>query len=142
MAEKNRSIKEVLRDNVAALMAHYYGQENLNRLGREAKIGPGGATRIKEAKTNVGLGVLEKVAKHFEVEPWQLLLPDFRPEPKPLSSKEREQLDLLLRAVDQLSPAQRDALVDSDGIKRLIVGPHFPVEKMRGQWDASLKRKR
>ena len=75
MAGQDTSIRKVLWENIRALMVKHYGGENLNRLAREAKIGPGSATRIKECRTNVGLGVLEKIAKHFEVEPWQLLAP-------------------------------------------------------------------
>jgi hypothetical protein len=75
MAVEEGAIRKVLWANVRALMVKRYGGENLNRLAREAKIGPGSATRIKECQTNVGLGVLEKLARHFEVEPWQLLAP-------------------------------------------------------------------
>lgn len=68
-------LKKVLWENVLALMVERYGEENLNRLARDAKIGPGSASRIKEAKTSVGLGIVEKVAKAFDVEPYQLLYP-------------------------------------------------------------------
>ncbi len=142
MAGGAKSLKEVLRDNVVALMEHRYGKTNLNRLGREAKIGPGSATRIKEAKTSIGLDVLEKVAEHFKVQPWELLLPEFRPQAPQLSPEDRARVDQLLRQLGDLSPPQRDALIESDEVKRLITGPHFPVESMRGQWDASSKRKR
>lgn len=71
----NNSIKATLWENVRALMVLKYGKENLNALARDAKIGPGSATRIKEAKTSVGVDIVEKVAEAFKVEPWQLLAP-------------------------------------------------------------------
>lgn len=69
------STKKILWENVRALMRSRYGAENLNRLAREAKLGPGTATRIKEARTSVGLNVLEKIARTFGVQTWQLIAP-------------------------------------------------------------------
>jgi transcriptional regulator with XRE-family HTH domain len=58
-------------------MDHRWGGENLTRLAREAKIGPGTSTRLKNQDTSVGLNVLEKLATAFRVKPWQLLVPAF-----------------------------------------------------------------
>lgn len=71
----DKSLKTVLWENVRALMVQRYGAENLTRLARDAKLGPGTATRIKAAETSVGLDVIEKIARAFKVEPWQLLAP-------------------------------------------------------------------
>lgn len=71
----DKSIKKVLWDNVSALMKAHYGAENLNRLARDAKLGPATVTRIKEMKTSVGLDVIAKIAIFFKVDPWQLLVP-------------------------------------------------------------------
>lgn len=43
MGDKN--LTRVLWDNVRSLMISNWGAENLNRLAREAKIGPASATR-------------------------------------------------------------------------------------------------
>lgn len=67
--------KKHLWENVKLLMEKRYGRENIKRLAREAKIGTGTASRIKEAKTSVGLDVVEKVARLFRVPPASLLLP-------------------------------------------------------------------
>lgn len=67
--------KATLRDNVLALMTERWGGENLTRLAREAKVGPGTASRIKAAETSVGVDVLEKVAALFDVPPSSLLMP-------------------------------------------------------------------
>ncbi len=74
----------VLWANVRALMVNRWGKENLTQLALAAKIGPGSATRIKEQKTSVGLDVLEKVAKAFGLQPWQLLVPNLSPELPPV----------------------------------------------------------
>lgn len=74
-------------------MLKHYGKENLTRLARECKIGPGSASRLKEGETSVGLDIVDKIAKHFHVQPWELLVPHFdpdnRPALQPLSESER-----------------------------------------------------
>jgi len=80
--------------NVQALMLKHWEEENLNRLARECKIGPGTAARIKEQKTSVGLETLEKVAETFNLAVWQLLVPGLDPANppalQPMSAAERK----------------------------------------------------
>ncbi len=76
--------KAILRDNVMALMRHHYGEENLSRLAKDAKIGLGSAGRIKEAQTSIGLDVIESIASRFDLLPWQLLVPGLDPAHKPV----------------------------------------------------------
>lgn len=68
--------KTTLWENTLSLMEKRYGAENLSRLARDTKIGPGSTSRIKAQETSVGVDVLEKIAEHFEVEPWQLMAPN------------------------------------------------------------------
>lgn len=68
-----------LWQNVQALMMKSWGEVNLNRLARECKIGPATVVRIKEQKTSVGLEVLDKIADHFHLAVWQLLVPGLEP---------------------------------------------------------------
>lgn len=86
--------KNVLWASVSALMRKHYGGENLTRLAKDCKIGPGTASRMKEGKTSVGVDILDKIAKHFHLEPWELLVPAFdpanRPTLQPLSEQERK----------------------------------------------------
>ena len=70
-----RDSKLVLWNNVSALMKARYGKENLTRLAKDAGIGPGTASRIKEHETSVGIDVLDAIAKAFKVSAWQLLVP-------------------------------------------------------------------
>lgn len=69
----DKAIKQILWENVRALMVQKYGKENINRLAADAKIGIGSAQRIKEAKTSVGIDLVEAIADAFQVYPWQLL---------------------------------------------------------------------
>lgn len=85
--------RKVLWENVAALMSHHWRGENLTRLAREAGIGPGSATRLKEQKTSVGLELVDKLARVFGLEVWQLLVPGLNPRAPPtlmpMSEQER-----------------------------------------------------
>jgi hypothetical protein len=85
--------KKLLWRSVSALMRKHYGKENLTRLSSECKFGPGTASRLKEAKTSVGLEIIDKIAKQFHVQPWELLVPQFdpdnRPTLQPLTESER-----------------------------------------------------
>lgn len=86
--------KRLLWNAVLALMQKHYGGENLSRLARDCKIGPGTATRLKQGETSVGLEIIDKIAKHFHVQSWELLVPDFdpsnRPTLQPVSEQERK----------------------------------------------------
>lgn len=64
-------------------MKTHYGGENLTRLAKDCGIGPGTASRMKEAKTSVGVEILDKIAKHFHLQAWELLVPTFDPSNRP-----------------------------------------------------------
>jgi hypothetical protein len=86
--------KAVLWKSVSALMKKHYGKENLTRLAKDCDIGPGTSSRLKAQQTSVGLEVVDKIAEHFHVQPWQLLVPGFDPEShptlQPLTERERQ----------------------------------------------------
>jgi transcriptional regulator with XRE-family HTH domain len=71
-----RDCKQILWKNVRALMMKTWGEENLRQLARDAGIGTGTAKRIKDQETSVGVDVLERIARLFKVEPWQLIAED------------------------------------------------------------------
>jgi transcriptional regulator with XRE-family HTH domain len=75
MTAKETATRSVLWTNVTALMLVKYGEENLTRLARDTKIGPGTSSRMKQQETSVRVDTLEKIASFFEIEPWQLLAP-------------------------------------------------------------------
>jgi len=99
--------KLVFWQNVSALMLHHWKSENLTRLSREAKIGPGTATRIKEMQTSVGLDVVDRVAEVFDLEMWQMLTPGLDPKnppaAQPVSKAERELYDRLITSIKQIN---------------------------------------
>lgn len=98
--------KRVLWKSVSALMHKHYGEENLTRLARECKIGPGTASRMKEGETSVGLEIIDKIAKRFGVQSWELLVPNFdpsnRPALQPVSEQERRLYERLREVAKEL----------------------------------------
>lgn len=76
--------RQVLWANIRSVMHRRWGQENLTRLAREAGIGPGTCSRIKEMRTIVGLEVVDKIAKLFGLDTWQLLVPGLDPQNPPV----------------------------------------------------------
>lgn len=77
-------VRKILWKNLEALMTSRWGGVNLSRLGREAKIGPSGAHRLKEQHQSSGIVLVEDLAEVFKLEAWQLLHPEMRSSP-PLS---------------------------------------------------------
>lgn len=50
----------------------------IDEVQRHLKIGRGTVQRIKEGQTSVGLDVLATIAAKFNIEVWQLLVPEIR----------------------------------------------------------------
>lgn len=123
----DRPIKAVLWENVRALMAAKYGQENINRLARDAKVGPATVQRIKDASTSVGVDVLEKIARVFKIEPWQLLAPGM---------SDDKFLDILSAWQETDGRGRRMLLIAAEGAKATYdVGagkPERPAKAQRG----------
>ena len=116
MAQQVNS-KSALWHSVHALMVKHYKKENLTRLAKECKIGPGTAARIKEQSTSVGIDILEAIAEHFHLAAWQLLVPGFDPDNppalKPMSKAERvfyeKVMDATKMLVSEPDPKYQDA---------------------------------
>lgn len=94
------NVKKILWDNVKALMVLKYGEENLNQLARDANIGPGSASRIKEGKTSVGIDIVERISKVFKVPAFTLLCPH----------ADKKQLLTILKAYSETDERGREFL--------------------------------
>lgn len=81
--------KKILWENVKSLMVEKYGEENLYRTMKDSKltgypISLGSLQRIKEQKTAIGLDVIDKLARFFNMESWQLLIEGLDPTNPPV----------------------------------------------------------
>jgi hypothetical protein len=70
------SVKAIVSANVELLMQSKYGKRNVTALGRDTGIATGGAQRVLDPATSVGLDLLERVADKFDIDVWQLLVPN------------------------------------------------------------------
>jgi transcriptional regulator with XRE-family HTH domain len=126
------TMKTVLWDNVRSLMVEKYGEENLNRLARDAKIGVASVARIKEQKTSVGLDILEAVAKFFKLPPFQLLIPP----------KEREAYKLLATDKNFMHILRAYLETDERGREILLANAHIITGGTRARPEAGEARQK
>ncbi len=92
-------------------MVKHWGGENLSRLAREAKIGPGSTTRLKNRQEGTGIDLVAKVAGVFGLQAWQILMPGLDPSNPPVASltgpeqalyqRLRQAFDLLQKAPEE-----------------------------------------
>ena len=82
--------KRILWDNVQSLMTFKFGEVNLykthiesSKHGKDLAISLGSLQRIKACETAIGLDVVDKIAHFFEIEAWQLLVPNLQPDNLP-----------------------------------------------------------
>jgi hypothetical protein len=66
----------ILWANLSALMKAKWGKENLTQLRLKAGVGASAMSEMKEGTRSVGTDVLDKLAEAFDVQPYQLLMPD------------------------------------------------------------------
>ena len=69
--------KAALWAAVQALMQERYGKDNLFQLAKDVPVGLGSASRLKAQGTSVGVDLIDKLADHFGLQPWQMLVPAF-----------------------------------------------------------------
>jgi transcriptional regulator with XRE-family HTH domain len=125
-------LKKLLWENVAELMRAKYGQENLNRLAKEAHIGVGSVARIKEGTTSVGLEIVEAIAKVFKVSPFQLLIP----------AKEREAYKLLATDKNFMHILRAYTETDERGREILLANAHIITGGTRARSEAGEARQK
>jgi hypothetical protein len=68
-------IKQTVQENVRALLGLQAGESGVAKLMKRG-FANGTAQRILDAETSLGIDVLERIAKAFDVEPWQLCAPN------------------------------------------------------------------
>jgi hypothetical protein len=94
--------KQILWENVKALMVKTYGEENLYKTVKDSKskgipISLGSLQRIKAQDTAVGIDVLDKIASHFELQAWQLLIQNLDPANPPVFILDKKQQEFFTR---------------------------------------------
>ena len=131
--------KTNLWENALSLMTSRYGAENLSRLARETKIGPGSASRIKAQETSVGVDVLEKIAGHFAVEPWRLMAPKLGADLVKIDAKQPIHLD-----ADELAVVLALRAVKAQSLTRLSLASSAPpdTQPVLGATESAVRKSR
>ncbi|OFZ67942.1 MAG: hypothetical protein A2V79_05480 [Betaproteobacteria bacterium RBG_16_56_24] len=92
--------KKILWENVSLLMHQHYGKENLTQCADDSGVGPGTMSRIKAQETSVGIDTIEKLATLFNVQPYELMIPN-------LSNQEVS----VVKSMRVMKPGQRSDFV-------------------------------
>lgn len=70
--------RKALGESLRALMRLRWGGDNLTQLGKQVLHSSAAqAVRVMDSENNTGVKTLDLVADHFDVQPWQLLVPGF-----------------------------------------------------------------
>jgi hypothetical protein len=75
----DRDPRRILWTNISSLMQQRWLGENLTRLAREAKVGPGTVSRMKACETFLQLDTVAALAAVFDLAAWQVLVPGLEP---------------------------------------------------------------
>lgn len=108
MEKKQKSIQQLLADNMGKLMVHEgEKQYSLRDISDAPNIDIGSNTvkRMADGTGDPKLSSLAAAAKFFGMEPWQMLHPDFDPDKLPvrvLTKQEADNYDQLLRDIKRL----------------------------------------
>lgn len=106
--------RKILWKNVQALMAHQFGKENVNGFATYVGIGVGSVLRLRAQETSVGVEIIDKIAKRFDLEPWQLLVPNLVANNPPALVADSERMKKLLANVQKSVQAMSGA-IEQDG---------------------------
>jgi transcriptional regulator with XRE-family HTH domain len=97
---------KVLGANLAALMAAHKDLNSNPKLSKKTGLGTGTLSRVRNGEVDVNLDTLEKLAKAFHVEAWQLLVPRMEPNNLPalqaISPEERRLYERLREVAKEL----------------------------------------
>ena len=105
-----KTLAELLRVNVQALMKANGLRSGAGTLRERAKIGMSGAQAILSGEGDPRISTVENVAKAFRCEAWELLHPGFTPKGAAISPDQSKEVENLAKEVESLTPAQRELL--------------------------------
>lgn len=102
----------VLSANLKALMAASKGLSSQAALGRKCKLDQRTIGRIVLMEHSPTLRQLDKLARAFQLAPWQLLVPNLVPTNPPMLAAESEGLKAMLRNITTTKAAIEGYLRD------------------------------
>ena len=76
--------KDVLAENINTLMRVNTSLDSNPKVSGKADLGTGSISRIRNADGAINLDTLDKLAKCFDLQPWQMLVPELDPKSPPV----------------------------------------------------------
>lgn len=81
---ESRATRDVLADNLNRLMLAYPSLDSNPKLAKRSKLGVGTIARVRNSDAAATLDTLDKLAGCFDLQPWQMLVPDLDPKSPPV----------------------------------------------------------
>lgn len=97
------STAKVLGENLVRLMAAHPDLNSNPKLAAKTRLGTGTISRLRNGAVDANMDTLERMARAFHVEAWQLLVPGIDPGNlptlQPISEQERKLYERIAEAV-------------------------------------------
>jgi transcriptional regulator with XRE-family HTH domain len=74
---------QILAANLAGLMAAHSELNSNPKLAKKTELSTGTISRLRNSDVDANLDTLERLARAFQVDPWQLLVPGMDPKNVP-----------------------------------------------------------
>jgi transcriptional regulator with XRE-family HTH domain len=116
----DEALQKVVGRNLAALMRHSAAYSSPKKLAARISASKSTVERIRSGAVACQIDTLASIAKAFDVEPWQLLVPGLDPANPPMLRHEDERLKALYASLR--TAADRIAEYDRGGPKTPIKG--------------------
>lgn len=134
---RNKTLRELLAANVAEVMrVRNLSQSKVAAIAK-AKQTPTNQTtvgHVLKAEFPANVDTIEAIANGLGVEPWQLLKPDFKPEPAKLTEGEIKEVAQARQILAGLSAAQRDMFLQDSIVQDILSRSPYPPDKMGPGW--------
>jgi len=140
---KNKPLRVVLGENVAGVMkAKRLSQPKVAANAKRAgtPIDQTTISRVSRAVYPATIDTLEAIANGLGIDPWQLLMPELNVQAIKLSDGEIAQIEQAKRALENLTPAQRDMFIKDGLVRDLLSRAPYPDEKLGTRWTRPDKR--
>lgn len=93
----------ILAENLGKLMASHAPLSSNPKLSEKTGLTTSTLSRIRNAKVDATVGTLEQLAKAFQVQPWEMLVPGFDPKNRPALAPVTEQERALYAKLAQVA---------------------------------------
>lgn len=102
------STAKVLGVNLQALMSAHPELGSNPKLAKKTDLGTGSISRLRNGEVDATLSTLQKIAKAFDLQAWQLLVPGLDPKHVPTLRHHTEQERKLYERIERLAREMKE----------------------------------